>query len=185
MTTHTRLFSVAEYHRMSDKGIFQPDERVELLNGKIIAMAAKKPPHSLVTQCVSDYLKELLQFPGIALVRTQEPIHLDSRSEPEPDIAVVRLPLLQYEDHHPYPGEIYLVIEVADTTLHYDRRTKASAYAEAGIPDYWVIDVKERIHTFREPGTKKYQYEKVYDKSAKLALVAFPDIKVIVHRFFP
>ena len=101
---------------MSDKGILKPDERTELLDGHVISMAAKKPPHSIVNQLAGDYLKQVLS--GQAVVRTQEAVHLNAKSEPEPDIAVVQLPLTRYSDHHPYPEEVLLLIEVADTTLN-------------------------------------------------------------------
>lgn len=182
--TRDRLFSVAEYHRMSDKGILKPDERTELVDGHIISMAAKKPPHSIVNQLAGDYLKQVLS--GQAVVRTQEPVHLNAKSEPEPDIAVVQLPLTRYTDHHPYPEEVFLLIEVADTTLNFDRKRKAVSYARAGIADYWVIDVKgEQVFVFREPGAKTYQQETVCDRDATLTLLAFPDVPVKVQNFFP
>ena len=182
--TRDRLFSVAEYHRMSDKGILKPDERTELLDGHIISMAAKKPLHSLVNQLAGDYLKQVLS--GLAVVRTQEPVHLNAKSEPEPDIAVVQLPLTRYSDHHPYPEEVLLLIEVADTTLNFDRKKKAVSYARAGIADYWVIDVKgEQVFVFRDPGAKSYQQETVWAKDATLTLLAFPDVSVKVQNFFP
>ena len=182
--TRDRLFSVAEYHRMSDKGILKPDERTELLDGHIISMAAKKPLHSLVNQLAGDYLKQVLS--GLAVVRTQEPVHFNAKSEPEPDIAVVQLPLTRYSDHHPYPEEVLLLMEVADTTLNFDRRKKAVSYARAGIADYWVIDVKgEQVFVFRAPEAKSYQQETVWAKDATLTLLAFPDVSVKVQNFFP
>lgn len=182
--TRDRLFSVAEYHRMSDKGILKPDERTELVDGHIISMAAKKPPHSLVNQLAGDYLKQVLS--GLAVVRTQEPVHLNANSEPEPDIAVVQLPLTRYSDHHPYREEVLLLIEVADTTLNFDLKRKAVSYARAGIADYWVIDIKgEQVFVLREPGAKIYQQETVCDKDATLTLLAFPDVPVKVQNFFP
>lgn len=181
-SARNRLFSVSEYHRMSDKGILKPDERTELLDGHIISMAAKKPLHSLINQLAGDYLKQVLS--ELAVVRTQEPVHLNAKSEPEPNIAVVQLPLTRYSDHHPYPEEVLLLIEVADTTLNFDRK-KAVFYARAGIADYWVIDVKgEQVFVFRL-GAKSYQQETVWAKDATLTLLAFHDVSVKVQNFFP
>lgn len=182
-TTKPRLWSVEEYHRMADSGILGPEERVELIEGQIIPMAAKNPPHSAITKQTADYLREILA--GVADIRIQEPVHLSSRSEPEPDIAIVRIDPRNYIDHHPLPVEVFLLIEVADRTLKFDCKTKAALYAKAGIADYWVIDVKEQqVFVFREPGTKTYQQETVWRKNAVLRLSAFPDILVLVENFF-
>ena len=183
MTT-TRLFSVEEYHCMSDQGILGPEERTELIDGEIIVMAAKRPPHSAITKRTADYLRELLA--GLADIRVQEPIHLNSHSEPEPDIAVVAINQRDYVDHHPTPSEIFLLIEVAETTLSHDCKRKATAYAKAKIADYWVIDVKnEQVFVFQAPGAKTYQQEAVFGKGENLVAIAFPEILLSVTRFFP
>ena len=183
-TSRPKLFTVDEYHRLSDKGILSPDERSELLDGEILLMAAKKPPHSSITQCTADYLTKLLT--GIALVRRQEPVWPNSHSEPEPDIAVVRIDDRRYFAHHPTPKDIFLLIEVADATLSYDRKKKASAYAKAGIFDYWVIDVKkERVFVLRDPKGNTYQQEVVYGKASVLNPISLPDTQLILANFFP
>lgn len=183
-STRLKLFTVDEYHRMSDKGILLPDERTELLEGEIILMAAKNPPHSAITKRTSDYLADLLK--GLADIRVQEPVRLNSHSEPEPDIAVVRIDDRSYFDRHPTPQDVFLLIEVADATLNYDRKKKAAAYARAGIVDYWVIDVRnEQVHTFREPASKTYQQVVVVSKNEDLCVLAFPPISIQVAQFFP
>ena len=97
----------------------------------------------------------------------------------------MQLPLTRYSDYHPYPEEVLLLIEVADTTLNFDRKRKAVSYARAGIADYWVIDVKgEQVFVFRL-GDKTYQQETVWDKDATLTLLAFPDVAIKVPSFFP
>jgi Uma2 family endonuclease len=136
MNTITRLFTQDEYHRMTEVGIFGAEERVELLEGQIISMAAKNPPHSATNMCAAEYLKTLLS--GLALIRIQDPINLNAYSEPEPDIAVVRINPRFYVDSHPTPNDIFLLIEISDTTLERDRKQKAFAYAKAGIADYWI-----------------------------------------------
>lgn len=183
-TIPTRLFSVDEYHRMADVGILHPEERVELIDGIIIPMAAKNPPHSATTKCASSYFVDILE--GLADVRVQEPIHLNDRSEPEPDIALVRTHPRDYIDHHPTPEEVFLLIEVADSTLKFDTEVKNLVYARAAITEYWVLDVNEQqVFIFRSPSSNGYQDETTLDINAIASLVAFPNIGVASNRLFP
>ncbi len=104
--TRVRLWNVDEYHRMLETGIITADERVELIDGQVIPMSAKNPPHAATTLCASDYLKRWRSPPQaslaeVALIRVQDPIQLSQYSEPEPDIAVVRIDARKYIAHHP------------------------------------------------------------------------------------
>lgn len=178
----SRLWTVDEYHRMAETGILKAEERVELIEGQIVPMSPKKPPHSAITQRAANYLRETLT--GLAYIRVQEPIHLSSHSEPEPDIAVVQIYPDDYNDHHPLPGEVFLVIEVADSTLAYDLRNKAAMYAKAKIVEYWVVDVNgQRVFVKRNPAGA-YQQETVLERDATIKLLAFPDVTVVFERFF-
>ena len=169
---------------MVETGILAPDERVELLEGEIISMAAKKPPHVVVTKLAADYLEQLLD--GLALVRSQDPVHLNQYSEPEPDIALVMPPVRRYLEHHPKPEEIFLLIEVADSTLKFDTNKKARLYAQSNIADYWVVDAPARqIYVFREPVAGIYTQNKVLDDNSTTTLLAFPSIEVKLIEFFP
>lgn len=182
-STRVRLWTVEEYHRMAETGILNPEERVELIEGQIVPMSPKNPPHSAITQRTNNYLKTLLE--GLAMIRVQEPIHLDRHSEPEPDIAVVQIHPDDYDDHHPEPAEVFLVIEVADSTLKYDLENKAALYAKAQIAEYWVIDVNnQRVFVKRNPEGKAYQQETVLQEDATTSLLAFPDVTVSIKRFF-
>lgn len=175
-TTKTRLWTVNEYHQMLDVGILTPDDKVELLEGRIIEVSPQNPPHAATTQRASDYLKALLL--GQAHVRMQLPITL-STSEPEPDIAVVRIDLAAYGDHHPSPKEIFLLIEVAHTTLETDRAEKAPIYARANIPEYWILDITNyQVYIFRNPGYEGYQEEIILNENATLTPLAFPGIEI-------
>ena len=179
-----KLWSVDDYYRMSELGILAPDERTELIEGEIILMAAKNPPHVAISKFAADYLSNLLG--NSVLVRAQDPVRLSSRSEPEPDIALVQPPLERYFDHHPTPEEIFLIIEVADATLRYDLKRKAELYAKAKISEYWVIDVNlARVHAFREPMHNTYQQKNILATDASIALVAFPNVVVSVAGLFP
>jgi Uma2 family endonuclease len=169
---------------MLDAGILAEDDRVELLNGYIFSMSPQRPPHTTATKRAYDYLKPLLS--GRADVRSQSPITLSSHSEPEPDIAVVAIDELEYSDRHPGPHEIFLLIEVADSTLGRDLGEKESAYAQANIQDYWVVDVRSRIvHIFRHPIGGTYQQKRLLDERNSCSLLAFPDINVSINRLLP
>ncbi len=179
--TQNRLWTVDEYHRMIDTGILTPNDQVELLDGRIVQMSPQKPPHAATTQRSCDYLKALLTRQ--AYVRMQLPITL-STSEPEPDIAVVRIDPNGYADHHPISSEILLIIEVAYTTFDYDRQEKASVYAKANIADYWILDIMERqAYILRQPSSG-YQEEIILNPDAVITPLAFPQIKIPLCELF-
>lgn len=183
-TLQLRLWTVEEYHRMAEAGIFGADERVELLEGKIIWMIAKGTAHrSAVGR--TDYLFKN-RLGKRAWVSVQDPVKLNDRSEPEPDIAVVKVDPLDYADHHPTPSEVYLIIEVADSSLKLDCEIKAKAYSQAGIQDYWVLDVVNRqLHVFREPSPEGYKSKVVLTEDAVIAPLEFPDVQVAVLEMLP
>ena len=124
-----RLWTVDEYHRMAEAGIFEPSERVELLEGKIIWMVAKGTAHRSAVGRTYKLLENRIGHK--ACIAIQDPVKLNAKSEPEPDIAVVKIDPLDYADHHPTPTEIYLIIEVADSSLKLDTEIKAKAYSQA------------------------------------------------------
>jgi Uma2 family endonuclease len=180
--TQYRLWTVEEYHQMIDAGILTLEDKVELLDGKIIQMSPQKPPHAGTTQLTSDYLKQILD--GIAHVRTQLPITL-STSEPEPDIAVVQIDTHSYGNHHPGAAEIFLIIEVSYSTLDRDRGEKAKIYAKANIQDYWILDIIERqVYVFRNPTESGYQQEIIFNVDAMLKPLAFPHIQIPAAELF-
>ncbi|MGK7901703.1 MAG: Uma2 family endonuclease [Hormoscilla sp.] len=123
MPLNMRLGTVDEYYRMANTGILQSDERVELIAGQVIKkISPQGPPHATTIRRTKAVLENIL--PADALLQMQLPIRLDDRTEPEPDIAVVMGDELRYADHHPRPDEVYLIVEVADTTLRCDRELK-------------------------------------------------------------
>ena len=174
-----RLLTVQEYHRMAEIGILDEDERVELLAGQIVKMAVKGTAHGAAIARTKILLDNRLGEE--IFVRLQDPVRLNDYSEPEPDIAVVVPDPLYYEDHHPTPSEVYLIIEVADTTLRTDLGIKANLYAQSGIADYWVLDVNNRqLHVFREPNQEGYQSIVVLGDDASISPLQFPDISFMV-----
>ncbi len=180
-----RLWTVTEYHRMAELGIFAPDERLELINGQIIRkMSPQGTPHATGIRLLQIVLSNCLG--DRALVQAQLPIKLHNYSEPEPDIAVVKNDVLLYLQHHPQPDEIYLLVEVADTTLKTDCSLKANEYAQAAIADYWVVDLNNRqLLVFRQPTATGYQNQQVLEPDAIVSPLAFPDITIPVGELFP
>jgi len=167
-------WSVREWHELVDTGVLE-GKPVELLEGAIIEMSPEGIEHSYTNQSVSDYLTDLLK--GKASIRDAHPITLDN-SEPEPDIAIVRLPETIYRHHHPYPQDIYWLIEVSNRTLRKDLEQKVITYARNGIPEYWVIDLKNKkliVHT--HPKDSLYSQITEYQSGSFLSQ-AFPDIKI-------
>ncbi|MEB3266904.1 MAG: Uma2 family endonuclease [Leptolyngbya sp.] len=136
-----------EYHRMADMGLFL-NRRVELIEGQILDMAAMKSPHAVAIDLVDAALQSV--FANGYYIRQQKPLVLGDRSEPEPDIAVVSGTIRDYATAHPRMA--VLVVEVADSSLTYDRTTKVSLYAKAGIPDYWILNlVNHHLEVYRHP----------------------------------
>jgi Uma2 family endonuclease len=151
-----KYWTVNEYRQMSDVGILNADTRTELIAGQILVMAAKGTPHVLGLRLLAVALDKLLTNQPF-FISTQDPIQLNDFSEPEPDLAIVRGTLLDYADRHPEPKDLALVVEVADSTLKYDCDVKDKLYAQSGIEDYWVLDVKNRnLHVFRNPTSTGY-----------------------------
>jgi Uma2 family endonuclease len=178
-----KYWTVDDYHRMAELGFLRSGERTELIAGQILLMAAKGTPHVTSLHLLGNMLEDELK--GVALIRRQDPIQLDDFSEPEPDLVVVRGGVLDYADHHPIASEIYLVVEVADSTLKYDSETKDKVYAQAGILEYWVLDVKGRqLHIFREPSDDGYVSHTILRESAQTSLAAFPNVILAIQTMF-
>ena len=168
-----KRFTIAEYHRLTTIGFFAEDDRVELIRGEITKMAAKGTAH---TVCCRNLLRELAGLAvGRAELQCQDPILLPSGSEPEPDFAIARLRADNYLSGHPTPDDLLLVIEIADSSLDYDREVKRSLYAEAGIGHYWIFNLIERcLEVYSEPfqngGLFDYAVRRIVLPSGTIAL---------------
>lgn len=177
--SNRRLISVNEYDRMIELGLFNEDERVELLNGEIITIMPKGTKHAIFNDLVTDILKEKLG--NQVYVRNQNPIVLDDFSEPEPDVVLVKPPRHNYLEKHPTPENIYLVMEISDTTLQIDREIKSMAYARAGISQYLLLNlIDQTIEDYREPSSSGYESKKTHRIGGKFNLVEFPEIEINV-----
>jgi Uma2 family endonuclease len=180
-----KRWTVEDYHRMSELGILDSNERTELIAGQIILMAAKGTPHVTALRLLAIALDTILaDWP--VFVSTQDPIQLDDFSEPEPDLTVVRGTVLDYANHHPCPNQVCLVVEVADSTLKRDCEVKDKVYAQAGIADYWVLDVNNRqLHIFRNPTPTGYSSHLILSEPNQISPLAFPHLILTLTSILP
>ena len=170
----THRWTVEQYHQMIETGILTPRDRVELIQGEIVDVSPQKPVQAVLICLLADFLREQLQ--GSAYVRSQLPITL-SDSEPSPDLAIVRGTARSYITQHPLPDDIFLLIEVSNTTLAFDLGTKAEVYAIARIQEYWALDCQEnRLHLFRDPRSGRYQQERIISERENISPLAFPNL---------
>jgi Uma2 family endonuclease len=147
--------TVDHYYRMAEAGLFEPDERVELIDGEIIDMPPMGTRHASTIDRLVDLLKEAVR--DRAMVRSQLPVRLGDESEPQPDIAVVRSRDDYYATQHPTAADILLLVEISAATLRYDREIKVPLYALHGVREVWIIDLDSRqVHSHRAPADGRY-----------------------------
>lgn len=180
MSLTTVKWTVSDYHRMIEAGILD-GRPVELLNGEIIEMSPEGEPHASASVEAGEYLMQLLG--DRAQVRPAKPITLPMvNSEPEPDLAIVHRLGREYRQHHPYPEHIFWVVEYSNTSLSKDLDEKKRLYAEAHIPEYWVVNLQDMIVlVFRQPVDGSYQVEQRM-QTGTISPLAFPDLSVSIHR---
>jgi Uma2 family endonuclease len=169
-TPRARRFTVDEYHRMIETSILTENDRVELLDGWILKMSPIGPPHATAVNLVAAALQSIL--PAGWFVRTQSPVTFEM-SEPEPDVTIVRGRIRDYLSHHPYPADVALLVEVADSSLDFDRLQKRPQYAAAGIPEYWIVNLIDRhLEVYRDPAPGgDYQITKTIDAGGSIDLL--------------
>lgn len=176
------LWTVDEVLRMEEKGILPPDKRLELIRGELIEMSPIGSQHAAVVDRIQAFF--ITQFAGRINVRSQGPIQADEYSVPEPDIAVLRFREDFYEEKYPGPGDILLVIEVADSSLGFDRKIKAPLYAEMGIPEYWIVDLKKKcVEQYQQPEAGRYTLKQIRRRGEALVLPGL-GVEVEVERVF-
>jgi Uma2 family endonuclease len=178
-----RRFTRADYHRMAEVGILRERDRVELIKGEIIEMSPIGRRHVAFIDNLNQIL--VVRLAGRAIVSVQNPVVLTDDSEPQPDLAVRRLRAVPYKEREAYAEDLLLVIEVADSSLAYDRSTKLRLYAEAGIPEYWVVDcATEAIEVYRGPSPEGYREVGRVSGTATLRLQAFPGVELTTTDIF-
>ena len=178
-----RRFTVDEYLAMERAGVLHEDDRIELIDGETVIMPPIGDPHEACT----DWLNRLFvpSLIGRAIVRVQGAIRLNDHSAPQPDIAVLReRPLSEVGPY--FPPDVHLVIEVADSTLAYDRGAKLARYAAASIPEVWVANLRaQEVTSYAEPNGAEYAAIRTYRAGENISPRAFPDVVLAVSDFMP
>lgn len=155
---------------MAEVGILKPDDRMELINGEIIKMSPIKSNHASHVMKISTFLNQV--YRGRKIINIQNPLHLNHNSESEPDLIVLQVKENFYQDHHPKPTEVDLLIEVADSSFAYDQTVKLPLYAEARVPNYWIINLEELcIETYAQPGNGTYKLHRRHFQGDSIAFL--------------
>ena len=171
-----RPISVDDLTRMEAAGIFDPDERVELLDGEIITVPPMNPPHAGGITAITRLLT--MRFNDVAYVRVQVSLPLGPFSQPLRDFALTGLDANEWRSRDPRPDEVLLVIEVAESSRNVDLYKKAPLYARAGIADFWVVDlIERRLVVHREPLGESYALTRILQAHETIAPLAFPDAR--------
>ncbi|PZD71956.1 hypothetical protein C1752_04346 [Acaryochloris thomasi RCC1774] len=179
MTLTTYKWTVDHYHQAIKAGIFD-DQPLELLRGELVVISPEGEPHAYYNSEVGDYLRSLLG--SQAKIREAHPITLTNDSEPISDLAIVRPLGAVYLEHHPYPSEIHWLIEFSNATLTKDLTTKKITYAESGIQEYWVVNLRDKqLYTFKNLHNGQYTTEEVLEDGT-ISPMAFQDVKIQVYR---
>ena len=171
----THKFTTQQYHLMHEAGVFAQGDRLELINGEIKKMSPIGRKHvACVLRLAKLFERKLHEH---VIISAQNPILLDNGSEPQPDLAIIKPREDFYEDGLPTPSDILLIIEVADSTISYDREVKSPLYASVGIPEMWLFDMnKKAIEGYSQPSASGYKQINRYEQNDKLSMLAFPDV---------
>ena len=175
-----KLFTVSEYYTMAEAGILREDDRVELIEGEIWQMTPIGSPHAGGVNRLTALFASL-PLSRRAVLSVQNPVRLDDFSEPEPDFAVLRFRDDFYVGGHPKASDILFLIEVADSSLEYDKNVKIGLYARHGVPEVWLHDIgHEALIVHRDPSPQGYRDVRTVRRGAHLAPLAFPDLVLAV-----
>lgn len=177
-----KLFTVDEFYRMADAGIFNEDSRVELINGEIIEMSPIGNPHMSCVDRATALLAASLA--GKAIISIQNPVQLGDYNEPQPDVVLMKYRADFYASKKHLAEDVLLLIEVADTTLSYDRKVKLPIYAEFGVVEVWIEDLQhDRILVYRDPAGNTYRTSLTFRRGDSLSIAAFPDTVFRIEQF--
>lgn len=180
----TRKFTVDQYHQMAEKGILHCEENIELIQGEIITMSPIGFRHAAtINRLVNEFLE--LQLARKTIISVQNSIHLSDRSEPQPDIALLKPNDNFYSDRLPQATDILLLIEVADSSLTYDREVKIPLYAQHNINEVWLINLTQnQLERYTDPLNHYYQNHTIFYPSQKISSLAFPELEISLERLF-
>jgi Uma2 family endonuclease len=178
------VFTVDEFHRMAEAGVLTEEDRVELIEGEVLEMAPIGPEHGGTVNVMTALFGRALG--SRALLSVQNPLVLDDHSEPEPDLMLLR----PREDcdarAHPRPGDVLLLVEVADESLERDRELKLPRYAAAGVPEVWIVDLAgRRVELCRQPESGAYASRTIRGPGASIAPSVFSDLELAGDDLFP
>jgi Uma2 family endonuclease len=176
-TTHR--FSVKDYYRMAEVGVLEPDARVELLNGQVIDCFRNTPLHAAVKRRLSEPFYALPE--NACIVSVSNPVRLDEFSEVQPDVMLIKYRDDYYSRQHPGPDDVFVIMEIADESLDFDREEKLPAYGRAGISEIWIVNLTEHtIEIYREPNFTGYTSKTILRVGEQAKVQAFPDVVVDV-----
>jgi Uma2 family endonuclease len=177
-----RLLTVDEYHRMGEAGILTEDDRVELIEGELVAMAPIGSEHIAATNSLNRLL--VLAVGDHGIVSVGNPVRLNRHSEPQPEFSILT-PRDDYKKTLPRPEDAMLAVEVANTSLDYDRKVKLALYARSGIPEVWIVNLSaSEVEVYRSPVGDNYTVVARAGLSATLTIAALPDVSIPVARIF-
>ena len=169
-----RLLSVAEYHKMAEVGILSRKDKVELILGEIFYMSPIGSKHQATIERLTSIFSS--NFSDKAILRIQGPAQLGKHSEPEPDLLLLKLVEDFYAAQHPQANDVLLLVEVSDSSAAFDREVKLPLYAQAGISEYWIIDLNlHQIEVYRSPAGKIYSSKTILSVDDKVSCLAFPN----------
>lgn len=179
LTVALHRWTIDEFYRMAEVGLLEPDARVELIDGVVVDMAPIGPGHGGHVKRGNRFFTRLLG--DRALMSVQDTIRMGPRFGPEPDLAILRPRADDYTESNPTAEDILMLIEVAESSLSYDRATKMRLYAQVGVPDYWIVNlVDKQIEIHRDPTAEGYKTIEIKRRGDAIQLVAFPDVTVSV-----
>jgi Uma2 family endonuclease len=170
-----RLWTVEEYHGMARAGILREDDRLELIKGEVVAMSPIGVRHMACVNRLNHLLMK--HFHEQAVISVQNSVYLDEHSEPVPDVVLFKYRQDFYNQNAPTADDVLLLIEVSDSTLPYDRNVKRPLYAQAGIIEYWLINlVDNSVEVHREPEEGAFTKTFICYRNDEITAVSFPDV---------
>lgn len=173
-----RLFTVSEYHRMAEAGIFTEDDRVELIQGEIVAMSPIGSRHAACVKKLAGLVRELLSGKSV-IVGIQDPVCLSDDSEPQPDLSLLRARADFYAAAHPTPEDVLLLIEISDASVMYDRNVKLPLYARSGIREVWLVDLgANMVEVHSIPLARVYSQTRRFERGSTAVSVVLPELQL-------
>lgn len=184
LTLPRHKLSLEDFHQMGRAGIFRGDSRVELIEGDLIDMAPIGSLHASVVSTLSMFFAR--QVGELAIVSTQNPVSLPPDNEPQPDIALLKPSADRYRNALPAAADVLLIIEVADTTVEYDREIKLPLYARYGIPEVWLVDLRGGVLEIHlEPSSKGYCKLLRPDRRETIAPALIKEVRLPLAEIWP